>query len=379
MQSALSQMDALAAWVLGDQVGAAPALVVPASWFEDSDGVIHGKDHLPGSTSRRGTLGELLGRSRCSKKGCSSAFRFAGELGASWASLAQLLAQIESEFTTLQDQMVESPGKVALSTDRLLGRIAAAPAPTASDIGSRLESLREAAVAAWRDPARQEQRITQAVRQLLVSSEEGPLAALGRVTCKAPGVMRGLAPQQLLADCDGTESWVENFLSAYRALPGIVERDALLAPRVEDLDSEGLRARLVAGAPLLRSLTEAHLEEIEKLAHEVPAWWDSHQSQLMADPRTMVVVVPGEMRDGFSEFELYRERPLSPLLLAPVPVGEWLAFSFEGATCMLDAFPDSTTLDLARRLTLDALAAGEGPSDEALAEIFAVSDALART
>ena len=126
---------------------------LPATWFADKDGVVHGReDHAantnqntsllqnirfifnnPGAqtagsnTSSRGglgipqpthgTLGELLTLEHCLKKGCVSILKAAGEEGQEVGKVAQLVAEAAICFDKAVKQAADHPYRLVAETD----------------------------------------------------------------------------------------------------------------------------------------------------------------------------------------------------------------------------------------------------------------------
>lgn len=370
MKHALPQMDALAAWAADNPADAQPMTELTACWYVDQAGVVHGKNHRHGSVAHAGKLGAVLNAPRCPDKGCATASRIAGVAGVEWASYAQRITGFAAELVALEANLETSPWVVAGKTAELLSAWAESdlPAPASDVLAAR--NLHDRAVAAWHDPARCAASVREAARQVLIAREDGPVRALQTVAASRWELVGGS-----LQKCDGSSRWVENFLSQHAADPDAYARAALKIERIGQLDTPEFRASLDPDISLVDALVAAHIAHVEKLARSIPTWWQVSEAELLGDNRVALVAVPGPLRGALSEYEMYRDCPDSPLLLAPVAVGELITNQQgEVGATVLDQAPPPAVLEIARTLTRDAHAGGTGLDlDEIVAAAYALT------
>lgn len=357
----------------------ADLLEMPAHWYQDSRGVLHGRPHgtEPSKyTTHTGTLKDALEIPTCPSKGCTSVRKLAGEAAGEAASKAQADAAELVALNYGANDLLGRPGDVLIETRRLLRQIASGRESADEPFKERLIRAGEEAQRLLQSGPMQRSIIEDAVKRVLHNQRDTPLQQLSTLLLRLGVSETG---KSLVAHCDGSTQWVE---AALKEAHTPLEPHIPVA-RLDDLDTPELRQALAEGASLHEALSTVRGHLITTCVHAIAPWWAETSAELRNDTRTALVVVRAEaawLVDSRSE--TYRPSATSPLLVAPYVVGLSITnellrgYSTPPAACYTDTAPLESELETITTLLSDRH--NDVTSDE-LSHIVTTARALNRT
>ena len=365
------------AMLMGTDIDLSP-LDVPATWYVDTAGKIHGQVGHAGESaiSVTSTLLAFLDSPRCATRACSTIVSICGEAGQSAGHCAQHLAEAAMAIgnLTLRDgapvRVIQGEQRARRDVDAAFVRIAThSPSPVATKLWKQyFDDVITAAVARahieMRTPEHRQHLVDQCIDGLLARCE--PVENLS-------GLLLGTTLGDTVRDIHDRRS------ERREARVVTAEEAAAVADTVDDLTfnfanqlrfiSLEVPIALEPGQNLLEVVTTAWRSDVRRKALSFGSDLERERQILAADTDLHLVAVPASVvlgaypRGGLpaeviAAFGAYQG---SCILLAPAPVAAWMVVNYFSKSIVVDpAVCDLSALETLDTLLKDDVRQGDG-------------------